>query len=171
MAKNHLRTQIGQDLQVSHKSVHGLCQQSEASRSAPKKHSPPVQGKTSLPSMHSILKDQEWCIYGLLYHYAPFLLTNTMVTLSGPNDVITNQVSKFITNFKGGLFSYSVWRFPGGYQKTISGPQQPGHAGVGLSILTRTILRAVLRGNKSYSIIVKASSTQNSLDNSIGAYR
>ncbi|MBW0560775.1 hypothetical protein O181_100490 [Austropuccinia psidii MF-1] len=26
---------------------------------------------------------------------------------------------KFITNFKEGLFSYSVWQFPGGYQKTI----------------------------------------------------
>ncbi|MBW0529752.1 hypothetical protein O181_069467 [Austropuccinia psidii MF-1] len=78
---------------------------------------------------------------------------------------------KSITNFKGGIFSYSVWQFPGGYQKTIQGPQPPGPAGVGLSILTRTILREILRGNQSYSIIVKASSTQHSLDNSIGPYR
>ncbi|MBW0496188.1 hypothetical protein O181_035903 [Austropuccinia psidii MF-1] len=54
---------------------------------------------------------------------------------------------KCIINFKGGHFSYSVWKFPGGYQKTIQGPQPP----VGLSILTRTILRAILRGNKSFS--------------------
>ncbi|MBW0571989.1 hypothetical protein O181_111704 [Austropuccinia psidii MF-1] len=42
--------------------------------------------------MHSILKDQEWCIYGIIYHYAPFLLNNPMETLSGPNYVIPNQV-------------------------------------------------------------------------------
>ncbi|MBW0568073.1 hypothetical protein O181_107788 [Austropuccinia psidii MF-1] len=92
MAKNHLRTQIGQEPQVDHKSVHGLWQPSEATRSAPSKDSPPVQGKTSLSSMHSILKDQEWCIYGIIYHYAPFLLSNPMVTFSGPNYVIPNQI-------------------------------------------------------------------------------
>ncbi|MBW0561096.1 hypothetical protein O181_100811 [Austropuccinia psidii MF-1] len=86
MAKNHLRTQ------VVHKSVHGLWQPSEATRSAPRKDSPPVQGNNSLPSVHSILKDQEWCIYGIIYHYAPLLLSNPMVTLSGPNYVIPNQV-------------------------------------------------------------------------------
>ncbi|MBW0582313.1 hypothetical protein O181_122028 [Austropuccinia psidii MF-1] len=53
---------------------------------------------------------------------------------------------KSFTNFKGGFFSYSVWQFPGGYQKTIQGPQPPGPAGVGLSILIRTILRAIPRG-------------------------
>ncbi|MBW0587514.1 hypothetical protein O181_127229 [Austropuccinia psidii MF-1] len=42
--------------------------------------------------MHSVLKDQEWCIYGKIYHYAPFLLSNSMVTLSGPNYMIPNQV-------------------------------------------------------------------------------
>ncbi|MBW0506488.1 hypothetical protein O181_046203 [Austropuccinia psidii MF-1] len=55
---------------------------------------------------------------------------------------------KSITNFEGGLFSYSVWQFPGGYQKTIQELQPPGPAGVGLSILTRIILRATLRGNQ-----------------------
>ncbi|MBW0491822.1 hypothetical protein O181_031537 [Austropuccinia psidii MF-1] len=171
MAKTHLRTQIDQEPQVGHKSVHGLWKPSEATRSAPSRDSPPVQGKTSLPSMHSILKDQEWCIYGIIYHYAPFSLRNQMVTLSGPSYMIPNEVPKSITIFKGGLLSYSVWQFLGGYQKTIPGPQPPGPAVVGLSILTRTILRVILRGNQSYSIIVKASSTQNSLDNSIGAYR
>ncbi|MBW0492007.1 hypothetical protein O181_031722 [Austropuccinia psidii MF-1] len=84
--KTHLRTQIG------HKSVHGLLQPSETTRSAPSKYSPPVQGKTSLSSMHSVLKDQEWCIYGIIYHYASFLLSNPMVTLSEPNYLISNQV-------------------------------------------------------------------------------
>ncbi|MBW0561278.1 hypothetical protein O181_100993 [Austropuccinia psidii MF-1] len=75
------------------KSVHGLWQPSGATRSAPSKYSPPVQRNTSRSSIHSILKDQEWCIYGIIYHYAPFLLRNPMVTLSGPNYVIPNQVS------------------------------------------------------------------------------
>ncbi|MBW0589117.1 hypothetical protein O181_128832 [Austropuccinia psidii MF-1] len=80
MAKTHLRTQVG------------LWQPSEATRSAPIKDFPPVQGNTSLPSMHSVLKNQEWCIYGIIYHYAPFLLSNPMVTLSGPKYVIPNEV-------------------------------------------------------------------------------
>ncbi|MBW0588644.1 hypothetical protein O181_128359 [Austropuccinia psidii MF-1] len=92
MAKKHLRTQISQEPQVGHKSVHGLWKPSEATRSALSKDSPPVQGKTSLSSMYYILKDQKWCIYGIIYHYAPFLLRNPMVTLSGPNYLITNQV-------------------------------------------------------------------------------
>ncbi|MBW0541109.1 hypothetical protein O181_080824 [Austropuccinia psidii MF-1] len=55
-----------------------------------------------------------------------------------------------ITIFKGGIFSYSVWKLPGGYQKTIQGPQPPGPAGVGFSILIRTILGEILRGNQSF---------------------
>ncbi|MBW0473781.1 hypothetical protein O181_013496 [Austropuccinia psidii MF-1] len=119
MAKTHLTTQIDQKPLVGHKSVHGLWKPSEATRSAPRRDSPPVQGKTSLPSMHSILKDQEWCIYGIIYHYAPFLLRNPRVTLSGPNYLIPNEVPKSIITFEGGHFSYSVWKFPGGYQKAI----------------------------------------------------
>ncbi|MBW0573998.1 hypothetical protein O181_113713 [Austropuccinia psidii MF-1] len=63
---------------------------------------------------------------------------------------------KSITNLEEGHSSYPVWKFPGGYQETIQGPQPPGPAGVGLSILTKTILRAILRGNQSYPIIAKA---------------
>ncbi|MBW0587427.1 hypothetical protein O181_127142 [Austropuccinia psidii MF-1] len=87
MSKNHLRTQIG------HKSVHVLWNPSEATRSAPSKDSPPVQGTTSLSSMHSILKDQKWGIYGIIYHYAPFLLRNPMVKFSGPNYMLQIQVA------------------------------------------------------------------------------
>ncbi|MBW0498844.1 hypothetical protein O181_038559 [Austropuccinia psidii MF-1] len=42
--------------------------------------------------MNSVLKNKEWCIYGIIYHYAPFLLSNPMVILSGPNYMIQNQV-------------------------------------------------------------------------------
>ncbi|MBW0468789.1 hypothetical protein O181_008504 [Austropuccinia psidii MF-1] len=92
MAKTHLRTQNDQEPQVGHKSVHSLWQPSEVTRSSPSRDYPPVQGKPSLPSMHSVLKDQEWCIYGIIYHYAPFFLSKPMVTLSGPNYIIPNQV-------------------------------------------------------------------------------
>ncbi|MBW0497406.1 hypothetical protein O181_037121 [Austropuccinia psidii MF-1] len=90
--KSTLGPKLAKNHKLHIKSVHGLWQPSEATRSAPSKDYPPVQGKTSLSSMHSILEDQEWCIYGIIYHYAPFLLNNPMVTLSGPNEVISNQV-------------------------------------------------------------------------------
>ncbi|MBW0480794.1 hypothetical protein O181_020509 [Austropuccinia psidii MF-1] len=70
--QNHLRTHIGQEPQNGHKSVHGLWKLPEATKSAQSKDSPPVEGKNSLSSMHSVLKDQEWCIYGIIYHYARF---------------------------------------------------------------------------------------------------
>ncbi|MBW0475450.1 hypothetical protein O181_015165 [Austropuccinia psidii MF-1] len=86
MAKNHLRTQNG------HKSVHGLWKPREATSPSQSKDSPPVQEKTSLSSMHSLLNDQEWCIYGIIYHYAAFLLSKPMVKILGPNYLIPNQV-------------------------------------------------------------------------------
>ncbi|MBW0472103.1 hypothetical protein O181_011818 [Austropuccinia psidii MF-1] len=74
------------------KSAYVLWKQSEDNRSTLRKDCPLAQGKTSLPSMHSLLKEQEWCIHGIMYHYAPFLLSNPMVTLPGPNYMIPNQV-------------------------------------------------------------------------------
>ncbi|MBW0594252.1 hypothetical protein O181_133967 [Austropuccinia psidii MF-1] len=80
----------------------------------------------------------------------------TIFAQKSNGDILRTKLSdpksspKSITNFKGGLFSYSVWQFPGGYQQTIQGPQPPGPAGVGLSILTRTILREIIRGNQSF---------------------
>ncbi|MBW0519395.1 hypothetical protein O181_059110 [Austropuccinia psidii MF-1] len=65
----------------------GLWKPPEATSSAPRKDSPQVQGKT-FPSS----RIQEWCIYGITYHYAPFLFRNSMVKLSGPNYMIPNQV-------------------------------------------------------------------------------
>ncbi|MBW0550802.1 hypothetical protein O181_090517 [Austropuccinia psidii MF-1] len=45
-----------------------------------------------LPQCTTYSRFQEWCIYGIIYHYAPFLLRNLMVTLSGPSYVIPIQV-------------------------------------------------------------------------------
>ncbi|MBW0527690.1 hypothetical protein O181_067405 [Austropuccinia psidii MF-1] len=45
-----------------------------------------------LPQFTPYSRIQEWCIYGIMYHYAPFFLSNPMVTFSGPNYVIPKQV-------------------------------------------------------------------------------
>ncbi|MBW0484370.1 hypothetical protein O181_024085 [Austropuccinia psidii MF-1] len=84
------------------------------------KASPSIQGKDSLSPMYSIPRIQAWIIYGIIYHYAPILLSIPMVMFSEPNYAIPIQVPKSITYFKGSL------AIPGGYQKTIQGPQPPG---------------------------------------------
>ncbi|MBW0571941.1 hypothetical protein O181_111656 [Austropuccinia psidii MF-1] len=53
--------------------------------------SPQLQGFSSFPSYHPYSRLQAWCIYGIIYHYAPFLLSNPMVTFSGPNSTFPNQ--------------------------------------------------------------------------------
>ncbi|MBW0503979.1 hypothetical protein O181_043694 [Austropuccinia psidii MF-1] len=50
------------------------------------------RGRLFLPQCTLYSRIQEWCIYGIIYHYAPFLLRNPMVTFPGPNYVIPNQV-------------------------------------------------------------------------------
>ncbi|MBW0531459.1 hypothetical protein O181_071174 [Austropuccinia psidii MF-1] len=78
---------------------------------------------------------------------------------------------KSITIFKEGIFSYSVWQFPGGYQKTIQGTQPSGRAEVGLSFTHQDYYEGNSQRLSIFSIIVKASSIWHSLDNSIGPYR
>ncbi|MBW0560879.1 hypothetical protein O181_100594 [Austropuccinia psidii MF-1] len=94
--------------QVGYCSAHGLWQPVEATSSAPIKDSPQSQGNTLaqlqsriplklrgrlfLPQCTPYSRIQEWCINGIIYHYAPFFLSNPMVTFSGPNYVIPNQV-------------------------------------------------------------------------------
>ncbi|MBW0579232.1 hypothetical protein O181_118947 [Austropuccinia psidii MF-1] len=50
------------------------------------------RGRLFLTQCTPYSRIQEWCIYDIIYHYAPFFLSNPMVTLSGPNYVIPNQV-------------------------------------------------------------------------------
>ncbi|MBW0482709.1 hypothetical protein O181_022424 [Austropuccinia psidii MF-1] len=69
---------------------------------------PSIQGKDSPSPMCSISRIQVWCIYGIIYHYAPFLLRNTIVIFPGQNYAISIQVPKSITHFEGSLFSNSV---------------------------------------------------------------
>ncbi|MBW0499280.1 hypothetical protein O181_038995 [Austropuccinia psidii MF-1] len=145
MTKNHLRTQISQEPQVDHKSVHGLWKPSEATRSATSKYSPPFQGKTSLSSMHSILKDQDWCIFGIIYHYAPFLLRNPMVTLSGPNYVIPNQVPNPSPILKKEFSAIQSGNSMVATRRPFKDPNYLALQRLDCHFLIRTILRAILR--------------------------
>ncbi|MBW0527577.1 hypothetical protein O181_067292 [Austropuccinia psidii MF-1] len=60
---------------------------------------PCIQGKDSHSPMYSVPRIQAWCIHGIIYHYAPILLSNPMVMFSGPNYSIPIQVPKCITHF------------------------------------------------------------------------
>ncbi|MBW0542475.1 hypothetical protein O181_082190 [Austropuccinia psidii MF-1] len=103
--------------------------------------------------MHRVLKDPR--VMRIWYNIP--LCTISAQKFNGDNfstQLCDSKSSpKSITNFEGGLFSYSVWQFPGGYWTTIQGPQPPGPAGVGLSILIRTIPREILRGNHSFQLL------------------
>ncbi|MBW0462536.1 hypothetical protein O181_002251 [Austropuccinia psidii MF-1] len=50
------------------------------------------RGRFLLPQFIPYSRIQEWCIYGIIYHYAPFFLSNPIVTFSGPNYMIPNKV-------------------------------------------------------------------------------
>ncbi|MBW0522412.1 hypothetical protein O181_062127 [Austropuccinia psidii MF-1] len=108
------------------------------------KDSPPAQGKSSPSSMHLVLKDPG------VVHICNNIPLCTIFAHQSNGDIFRTKLSDLksspqsITIFKGGIFSYSVWKFPGCYQKTIWGPQQPGPAGIALSILITTISGAIL---------------------------
>ncbi|MBW0527041.1 hypothetical protein O181_066756 [Austropuccinia psidii MF-1] len=138
--KNHLRTQI------CHKSVDGLWQPSEANRSAPRKDYPPFQGKTSLSSMRSILKDQKWCIYGIIYHYAPFLLRNPMVTLSEPNYIIPSQAPSPSPFLKKDFSAIQSSNSLAATRRPFEDPNHLALQRLGCHLLIRTIMREIIRG-------------------------
>ncbi|MBW0542562.1 hypothetical protein O181_082277 [Austropuccinia psidii MF-1] len=65
-----------------------------------RKLSPQLQGTSSLPPCTPYSRLQEWCTYCIIYHHAPFFLSNSMVTFSGPNSKIPNQGPKFQRPFQ-----------------------------------------------------------------------
>ncbi|MBW0583599.1 hypothetical protein O181_123314 [Austropuccinia psidii MF-1] len=109
-------------------------------------HRPPAQlkstfplnsrGRFPIPPCTPYSRMQEWCIYGIIYHCAPFFLSNPMVMFSGPKSMIPNQAPKIHHQFQRRTLQLISLVIHGGYQKTIAGPQPPGPAGVGLSILS-----------------------------------
>ncbi|MBW0593044.1 hypothetical protein O181_132759 [Austropuccinia psidii MF-1] len=96
-----------------------------------------LRGIPPIPPCTPYSRLQEWCIDGIIYHYAPFLPSNSMVTLSGPNSMISNQCPKIQCPFRRRTPQLISLAIHGGYQKAIPGPQPPGPAEVGLEIISR----------------------------------
>ncbi|MBW0464405.1 hypothetical protein O181_004120 [Austropuccinia psidii MF-1] len=100
--------------------------------------------------MHSVLKDQEWCIYGIIYNYAPFLLTNLMVKLSEPYSVIPNQVPSSSPFLKK---DFSAIQYGNALAITRRPFEDPNHLPLhrlGCHLLFRTIMSAIVRGYQSF---------------------
>ncbi|MBW0556182.1 hypothetical protein O181_095897 [Austropuccinia psidii MF-1] len=145
----------------------GLWQPPEATSSASSKDSPQFQGKTFPSSMHRIIKDPGvvhiWyniplcTIFGQQSNYDTFR-TKLCDSKSSPQSII---------NFEGGCFSYSVWQLPEDHVRTPT--TWPCRSWV------INYHQNYSKGNSQrlsfISIIVNASSTQHSLDSSIGPYR
>ncbi|MBW0580843.1 hypothetical protein O181_120558 [Austropuccinia psidii MF-1] len=140
---------------LSHYSAHGLWQPQEATSSAPSKDSPQFQGKNFPFSIHPILKDP-----GVVHIWYNIPLC-TIFAQKSSSDIFRIQLhdskssTQSITNFEGGSFNYSVWKFPGGYQKTIQGSQPSGPAGVGLSFSHQEYFKGNSQRLSIISIIVK----------------
>ncbi|MBW0470366.1 hypothetical protein O181_010081 [Austropuccinia psidii MF-1] len=106
--------------------------------------------------MHPILKDP-----GVVHIWYDIPLC-TLFAQKSNGDIFRTKLSdsksspQSITIFEGAPFSYSIWHFPGSYQKTIQGPQPPHPAGAGLSILIRTTLGTILRGSNQASCMALA---------------
>ncbi|MBW0512572.1 hypothetical protein O181_052287 [Austropuccinia psidii MF-1] len=94
------------------------------------------RGILPIPPWIPYSRFQEWCIYGIIYHYASFLLSNSMVTFSGPKSMISNEGPKIKCPFQSRILQLISLAIDGGYQKTIQGPQPPAPAGVGLAIFS-----------------------------------
>ncbi|MBW0521198.1 hypothetical protein O181_060913 [Austropuccinia psidii MF-1] len=65
---------------------------------------PQLKGNSFSPPCTLYSRLQEWCIYGIIYHYAPFLLSKSKVTFSGPNSTIPTQVPKIQRPFRSRIF-------------------------------------------------------------------
>ncbi|MBW0500001.1 hypothetical protein O181_039716 [Austropuccinia psidii MF-1] len=125
------------------------------------------RGRPFLPRCTLHIRIQEWCIYGIIDHYAPFLLRNPIVTPSGPNYVIPNQVPNPSTILKEDLSAIQSGNFLAATRRPFKDPT------------TWPCNSWVINPHQNYSkrnfqrlsiilIIFKASSTHHSLDISIG---
>ncbi|MBW0466973.1 hypothetical protein O181_006688 [Austropuccinia psidii MF-1] len=72
-----------------------------------------TSGKTPGPTQWiQACGNQRWCIYGIIYNFAPLFLRNPMVIVSGLNSSIQSQVPKSLTHFKQGSSSSVLHSMP-----------------------------------------------------------
>ncbi|MBW0551207.1 hypothetical protein O181_090922 [Austropuccinia psidii MF-1] len=79
------RTKIGKEPHFGHLSTSGLPKLPQATISGPARFPPQFRGRTLLHQ-----RIQEWCIYGIIYHYAPNFLSTPIVMVSGPHYAFSN---------------------------------------------------------------------------------
>ncbi|MBW0490358.1 hypothetical protein O181_030073 [Austropuccinia psidii MF-1] len=171
MSKNHLRTRIDQGSYVGHYSAHSLWQPPEATSSASSKDSPHLQGKNFPFSMHPVLKDPG--VVHMLYNIPLCTIFSQQIQCCIFRTQLHDSKSstQSITNFTGGSFSYFSlaipWQLPEDHLRIPT--TWPCRGWVVISHQNYS------KGNSqrlsSISIIVKASTTWNSLDNPICPYR
>ncbi|MBW0581596.1 hypothetical protein O181_121311 [Austropuccinia psidii MF-1] len=115
-----------------------------------------LRGILSIPPCTPYSRLQEWCIYGIIYHYAPFLLRNSMVTFSGPNSTITTQGPKIQRPFwkEDSLTHQSgnPWRQSGDHSRTPT--TWPCRSWVGNFI--QNYSNGILRGYTVFQSVAKA---------------
>ncbi|MBW0513646.1 hypothetical protein O181_053361 [Austropuccinia psidii MF-1] len=84
--------------------------------------SPQFRGRPLLHQCILYQRIQAWCIYGIIYHYAPFSLRNPMVMFLGHNYVFPFEVSKSITHFEGRVISNSLLQSLAATRRALGDP-------------------------------------------------
>ncbi|MBW0560089.1 hypothetical protein O181_099804 [Austropuccinia psidii MF-1] len=70
------------------------------------------RGRPFLSQCTPYSRIQEWCIYCIIYHYAPFLLRKSNGDIFRPQLHDYKSSTQSIINFKGGSFSYFSLEIP-----------------------------------------------------------
>ncbi|MBW0464516.1 hypothetical protein O181_004231 [Austropuccinia psidii MF-1] len=73
--------------------------------------SPQVKGNPFPQLWTPHCRNQEWGIYGIIYHYAPFFLRNPIVTLSRLHSFISSHITISPVHLKKNTQIYSSWKF------------------------------------------------------------
>ncbi|MBW0576565.1 hypothetical protein O181_116280 [Austropuccinia psidii MF-1] len=122
------------------------------------KHFPQLKGNSFIPPCTPYPRLQEWCIYGIIYYYAPFLLSNSMVTFSGPNSTIPNQGPKIQHPFSKEDYlthqSGNPWRQSEDHSRSPT--TWPCRSWVGNFI--QNYFKGILRGYTVFQSVAKATS-------------
>ncbi|MBW0471623.1 hypothetical protein O181_011338 [Austropuccinia psidii MF-1] len=95
----------------------------------------------------------KWCIYGIIYHYAPFLLRDPMVTFSGPNQVIPNQFPSPSPISKEDSSAIQSGNSLAATRRSFEDPNHLALQRLGYHFLIRTILRKIVRGYQSFQSV------------------
>ncbi|MBW0531301.1 hypothetical protein O181_071016 [Austropuccinia psidii MF-1] len=93
---------------------------------------------------------QEWCIYGIIYHYAPFFLNNPMVTFSGPTYMIPNQVQNPSPISKEDLSAIQSGNFLAATRRPFEDPNHLALQELGCHFLSGLSKGAMLIGYQSF---------------------